>query len=113
MEYILRNIIIIFVTSTLIFSCKTEKIEFNSIKSIEVTTDTIDKIVIDSVTKEGVKPLKKQTIKRPDYIPPENGGVNEKWSNNRHKVLTRDSNCYFGKGLQKRHRYRGGRQNLE
>jgi len=113
LEYIIRNIIIIFVTSTLIFSCKTEDKELNSNKYIEVTTDTIDKIVIDSVKKEDVKPIKKQTIKKPDYIPPENGGVNEKWSNNRHKVLMRDSNCYFGKGLQKRHRYRGGRQNSE
>ncbi|MFA7359659.1 MAG: hypothetical protein WC139_01345 [Candidatus Kapaibacterium sp.] len=73
--------------------------------------DTVVKLVNDSITKETVKPVKKQTIKKPDYIPPEDGGINEKWSNNRNKVLMRDSNCYFGKGLQKRHRYRGGRQN--
>ncbi len=73
--------------------------------------DTVVELVKDSVIKKIVKPIRKQTVKRPDYIPPEDGGVNEKWSNNRNKILMRDSNCYFGKGLQKKHRYRGGRQN--
>lgn len=110
MEYIIRNIIIIFVTSALIFSCKTENKELNSSETSIVKTDTFVDTVKDTVKKETIKPIKKQTIKRPDYIPPENGGSNEKWSNNRHRGLMRDSNCYFGKGLQKRHRYGWGRQ---
>lgn len=111
MEYFKRNIIIIFVLSALIFSCKTENKDVNSSDSTVVKIDTVVELVKDSVIKKIVKPIRKQTVKRPDYIPPEDGGVNEKWSNNRNKILMRDSNCYFGKGLQKKHRYRGGRQN--
>lgn len=112
MEYLIRNIIFIFVLSALIFSCKTENKDIINHDSSVLKVDTNVVITKDSALKETVKPTKKQTVIKPDYVPPENGGVNEKWSNNRHKVLTRDSNCYFGKGLQKRHRYRGGRQDL-
>jgi len=112
LEYLIRNIIFIFVLSALIFSCKTENKDIMNHDSSVLKAYTTVFIKKDTVTKETVKLTKKQLVNKPDYIPPENGGVNEKWSNNRHKVLTRDSNCYFGKGLQKRHRYRGGRQDL-
>lgn len=113
MEYLIRNIIIIFVVSALLFSCKTENKDIKSSDNTGEKIDTVVDLVKDSVTKEAIKPIKKQSVKKPDYIPPENGGANEKWSNNRHRILSKDSNCYFGKGIQKRHRYRGGRQDLE
>lgn len=113
MEYFIRYIIIIFILSALAISCKTENTNVKNNESTSIKTDTVVKLVQDSVAKKYAKPIEKQPVKRPDYIPPENGGVNEKWSNNRHRTLSKDSNCYFGKGIQKRYRYRGGRQDLE
>lgn len=76
---------------------------------IEADTSAAYKGDTGAEIKNNIK--KKQKVKSPDYVPPIDGGSNGKWCNNRHKYLTSDSNCYFGKGLQKRNRYRWGRQN--
>lgn len=78
---------------------------FNKPESSDITKD----ISFDTATKS----VNKQVDNQPDYVPPRNGGYNKKWNCNRHKELRKDSNCYFGKGLQKRHRYRQGWQNQE
>ncbi len=90
---------------------KTEDIKSSGSNSISKDSSVAFKG--DTIHNQKNKVKKKQTVSNPDYVPPNDGSNNGKWCNNRHKFLTNDSNCYFGKGLQKRNRYRGGRQNSE
>ena len=43
----------------------------------------------------------KQEVSRPNYVPPDSGGSNQKWSCNRHRELMKERNCYFGKGIRR------------
>lgn len=113
MEYFLKNIIILFVISTLIFSCNDKAEDIKSSGSNSISKDSQVAFKGDTIHTQMNKVKKKQTVNSPDYVPPNDGSSNGKWCNNRHKFLTNDSNCYFGKGLQKRNRYRWGRQNSE
>lgn len=55
----------------------------------------------DTVSTICNKCFNKHEVSNPDYVPPCDGGVNGKWCNNRHRLLTNDSNCYFLKGNKK------------
>lgn len=113
MKNILLNIIIVFIISAYLFSCKEDAEDLKNITNTELSKDTAVANKGDTTFTINNKSKKKHSVKYPDYVPPNDGGNNEKWCNNRHKMLTKDSDCYFGKGLQKRNRYRWGRQNLE
>lgn len=94
------------------YSCepKTQEISSGN-KEMDSTVITVIK---DSISKEEIKLNSEKTIsKDTDYIPPRNGGINKKWYANKNKTLVKDTGCYFGKGLQKRNRYRWGQNNEE
>lgn len=46
-----------------------------------------------------------KTTTLPDYIPPPDGGYNQKWNCNRNYYLNPERQCCFGKGMRYRHRY--------
>lgn len=75
--------------------------------NVVIKKDTV--VVTDTVRKHLV--IEKQEISQPDYVPPKNGKSNKKWFGNRNRQLMNDRECYFGKGMKKRHRYRGGWNN--
>lgn len=69
-------------------------------------------IIKDSIHKQETQINNDKTaVNDTDYIPPRNGGINKKWYGNKNKTLVKDTGCYFGKGLQKRNRYRWGQNN--
>lgn len=111
MKYIIKNIVILFVISVLLFSCKMNAEKRKVIGNENVVIDSSVAFRGDTTNENANNIKKKHRVNSPDYIPPIDGGNNEKWCYNRHKILKSDSNCYFGKGLQKRNRYRWGRQN--
>ena len=112
MGFLIRNIIII-CAFTVLSSCTKQNNTSRSGGNSENLKSADSSLNKDTMLDAATKSLYKQVDNQPDYVPPKNGGNNKKWNCNRNKVLTKDSNCYFGKGLQKRHRYRHGWQNSE
>jgi hypothetical protein len=95
-RFFLRNIVIL-ITFVVIASCgkqDNKDIITSKDNSIESRCDTVS-ILCD-------KCIKKHDISNPDYVPPSDGGVNGKWCNNRHRMLTNDSNCYFKRSSKKK-----------
>jgi hypothetical protein len=64
--------------------------------------DNLQEIKCDSMVNLCDKCLNKHDINNPDYVPPCDGGINGKWCNNRHKMLTNENNCYFRRGNEKK-----------
>lgn len=80
-----------------------------------IVTDTNRVTVYDTVKIPVKVPEKKTSYTKEfkvqqdtDYVPPRDGGVNKYWYGNRNRRLSNDSNCYFGKGKGKRHRWGRG-----
>ena len=96
MRYILRNIVII-LTFIVISSCDKQ-----DSKDIITTKENTVESQCDTTSNLCDKCVKNHGVNNPDYVPPCDGGVNGKWCNNRHRMLTNDSNCYFKRGNQKR-----------
>ncbi len=96
MRYILINIVIIL--AFIVFaSCGkqiSKDIVSNKENSVEVSYDTTSNLCD--------KCVKKHEVNNPDYVPPCDGGINGKWCNNRHRMLTNDSNCYFKRSNRKK-----------
>lgn len=112
MVYFLKNIIIILLFVTLSSCIKEENTGGSGGNNIKSKSEDV-LLNKESSTDTSNKSIDKQIDSQPDYVPPKNGGNNKKWYCNRNKILMKDSNCYFGRGLQKRHRYRHGWQNSE
>ncbi len=105
--YIFAFILIMFLSGG--YSCEPKTQETSSgNKGVDST------VLKDTVPKEETELNNDKTVVNDtDYIPPRNGGVNKKWYGNKNKTLVKDTGCYFGKGLQKRNRYRWGQENQE
>ena len=96
MKYILKNIVIILAIILLTSCSKQGNKDIISSKEKSIVNQC------DSVSNYSDKCINKHDDSNPDYVPPCDGGVNEKWCNNRHRMLTNDSNCYFRRGNLKK-----------
>jgi len=95
-RYILKNTVIILTFLVLVSCTKQEN------KDIITARENSIENRCDSTYGNGYKCLNKHDVNNPDYVPPCDGGVNGKWFNNRHRMLTNDSNCYFRRGNLKK-----------
>lgn len=95
------------------FTCNS-KSETSISKEVEVIKNDTVQISTNNVRDiDTNKPKKKQKLNKPSYIPPGDGEYNEKWNCYRLREMDTKREGYFGRGLQKRHRYRGGWQESE
>jgi hypothetical protein len=95
-EYILKNIVIVIIFIVITSCVKQES------KDIIPVSENSNGNRYDSTPSLCGKCLNKHDISNPDYVPPCDGGINGKWCNNRHKMLTNENNCYFRRGNEKR-----------